>query len=469
MTPVRASFRDAGRGRSRRFAAATRQRTLKPPPVAADTAPVTTLSHLINAAAVIVLALGFYRSWRGRHERTYPGADIDARVSERTQQLEVTLEQLVAAQQAAQSTADGYSRLLARLGREVRTPMGAVLETADKLRLSPLNPRQQQLAEVLHRSARSVIDVIDDLREGSRLQNPATALAPVPFDPRAAVEDAVELLTPGAQAKGIEVVLALGRSLPTSCLASPARLRQVISNLVGYAIRETSQGQVVITGDAKPAHDGRLLLHFSVSDTGPGIPASLKSGLGLAMAKEQVDLMRGRIEVHSEPGRGTRFEFSIPVQPDRDLRESRAVSTLRGQRVLLIESHAAARAALAAQLEQYGVEMEIAADMTQALTRLRTASESAPFRAVLLDARLATSATPEGTLLRAIESDSRLATLRVVLLGLIPPEMDEASERLPRCVQATVSRPLRISRLIEALSSATPEEIAALVPDASAA
>jgi len=113
--------------------------------------------------------------------------------------------------------------------------------------------------------------------------------------------------------------------------------------------------------------------------------------------------------------------------------------------------------------------MEIAADMTQALTRLRTASESAPFRAVLLDARLATSATPEGTLLRAIESDSRLATLRVVLLGLIPPEMDEASERLPRCVQATVSRPLRISRLIEALSSATPEEIAALVPDASAA
>lgn len=271
---------------------------------------------------------------------------------------------------ASLKAVESQSELFSNLSHELRTPLTAIVGYTDLLRRSALNAEQQTHLLTVEKSAQGMLEMINNLLDWGRIEAGRMRLNDDHLDVQQIVEDVTGLLAPMAYEKNLELVHIVYEDVPRWVQGDAQRLRQILTNLLSNAIKFTQRGEVVLRVMRDRANEGRVWLNFSVSDTGPGIPAEQQrhlfhafqqtagtrggSGLGLTITRKLAELMGGRVDMQSTPGQGSTFGVVIPfrlsdVQSEEDVPEP----LLRGLDIWVLESHPIARLALIHQLERW--------------------------------------------------------------------------------------------------------------------
>ncbi len=299
--------------------------------------------------------------------------------------------ELQKAREEALKAARAKSDFLASMSHEIRTPLNSILGMAELLSESGLSREQERYVSVFRSAGETLLDLINGILDLSKLESGRLAIAAVAFDIEPFVVSTLELLAFSAHQKGLTLGFELARDVEPRFLGDQTRLRQVLINLVGNAVKFTDQGDVFVSVAWAEASEPRQFLCFSVADTGIGIPADKLetiferfeqadgsitrrfggTGLGLSLSKGLVELMGGRITVESEPGRGSLFQFTLPLKPV--ISEPRpSEGALGGTEALVAVASEAERRILRNSLFQAGVEVSEAASSDEAIASLRS-------------------------------------------------------------------------------------------------
>src|SRR5262245_60499992 len=295
-------------------------------------------------------------------------AELLARAAGAESALEAMNAELKRARDAADAASRAKSEFLANMSHEIRTPMNGVLGMAELLLATELTPRQRNLTENVQRSAVSLLAVINDILDFSKVEAGRLELEELDLDVRVVIEDTLELLARSAHLKGLELVTAIPPGVTTRLRGDPGRIRQIITNLVGNAIKFTESGHVIVAvSDGGLDDQGRRVLQIDVSDTGIGISREVLdrlftaftqadgsmsrryggSGLGLVIVRKLCRLMHGDVTVTSEPGRGSTFSVIVRLAPSEPVAindsEELGGAVVAGRRALIVEPSAAAR------------------------------------------------------------------------------------------------------------------------------
>jgi len=299
------------------------------------------------------------------------------------------------------------SSFLAGMSHEIRTPLTGVIGTLELLMDAELTPEQKELAGMASRSAHTLIDLINDILDFSKIESGRLELESIDFDPRDVLEDAAELVAERAAAKRIHLAASVAPEVPEALRGDPVRLRQVLINLLGNAVKFTERGEITARLELERDEAEGSVLRATVRDTGIGIAPEARerlfqaftqadmsmtrryggTGLGLAICRRLIEAMDGTIAVRSEPGAGSEFVFTVRLQRGRERPNRARVAAggsieTRGRRALIAGAHAATRAALREQLCWIGIVSEEAAGFEAA--RARLAAEGASGRTVRL-------------------------------------------------------------------------------------
>ncbi len=424
------------------------------------------------------LATALTEKWQLAQQAKYQLADLERLVGIRTHELR-------AAKEAAESAGQAKSEFLANMSHEIRTPMNGVIGMVSLLLDLDLSPMQREYAETIHTSAENLLTVINGVLDFSKIEAGKLVLEKLDFDLQETVESTVDILAEQAQAKGTELVTDLPPELPRLLRGDPGRLRQVLVNLVGNALKFTQGGEVVVSvTEAAPVDrqvvirvarqtesEHKVVLRFEVRDTGVGISTELQAklfqpfvqadssttrryggtGLGLAISKQLVLLMDGQIGVDSVQGKGSTFWFTAqfdkpvlthpPVAGERD-----GWSNLR---VLIVDDNASSRRSLRSQILAWKLQRGSASSGLEALRLLRAAAvDGHPYDIALVDVEM-----PEmdgHALAHAIKGDPAISGTKLIALTQFGHALADRDMRAEG-IAATLSKPVKQSRLFDCL------------------
>ncbi|MEK6641505.1 MAG: response regulator [Nitrospirota bacterium] len=376
-------------------------------------------------------------------------------------------ETLRKAKESAEAASVAKSQFLANMSHEIRTPMNGVLGMAELLLNTSLTDKQRHLAQSVHHSGSALLTLINSILDFSKVEAGKLELEHLEFALRETIEEAVDLFADPAERKGVNLTCFLPEEIPDQAIGDPARLRQVLLNLVGNALKFTARGEVTVWFHLLAQDAQTLTLKCAVTDTGIGIHPQAQTGLftafsqadgsttrqfggtglGLAIVKQLVQLMGGEVGIASRPRQGSTFWFTVQLgrATSRDSSQPAHEQFLRGLRVLIVDDHPTNLFVLNAHLTAWGAEVLSADSGASALERLtQSATTSPPIDLVLLDVHMPDM---DGLMLaRAIKADPALR--RVDLLALSSGERDaHRGAADPLGFVAWLQKPVRQSTL----------------------